>query len=140
MQYVCITGCRQTGLPAGHGPGSTAHRRFQDWQANGMWSRMLKAAILAAHKQDRLQLEAAVSGIRDPKTLWQDPVMIFEIIGDFAEKFRTAPSPAILFIANNENTFMASKEASPGKNPSIVEEVKKMIEGDPEIFRKLSYK
>lgn len=35
---------------------------------------------------------------------------------------------------------MALKETSSEKNPSIVEEVKEMIEEDPEMFKKLSYK
>ena len=35
---------------------------------------------------------------------------------------------------------MALKETSPKKNLSIVDEVKKMIEEDLEMFKKLSYK
>ena len=56
--YVCTTGCRWIDLPARHGPESTAHKRLQDGQADGTWSKILKAAILAAHRQGRLQLEA----------------------------------------------------------------------------------
>ena len=35
---------------------------------------------------------------------------------------------------------MVLNETSPEENPSIVEEVKEMIEEDPEMFKKLSYK
>ena len=56
--YVCITGCRWTDLPARYGPKSTAHRRLQNWQADGTWAGILRAAILAASRQDRLRLDA----------------------------------------------------------------------------------
>ena len=53
--YVCITGCRWIDLPARYGPKSTAHRRLQRWQTDGIWARILRAAILAASRQDRLR-------------------------------------------------------------------------------------
>ena len=56
--YVCVTGCRWIDLPAIYGPKSTAHRRLQRWQAGGTWARILRAAILAASRQDRLRLDA----------------------------------------------------------------------------------
>ncbi len=49
-------------------------------------------------------------------------------------------SSTYFFIINNKNTAMALKEISSEEKPSIVEEVKEMIEEDPEMFKKLSYK
>ena len=60
--YVCVTGTRWIDLPARYGSKSTAHKRLQDWQADGTWTRILRAAILAAHRQGRLRPDAVSAG------------------------------------------------------------------------------
>ena len=44
--YVRRSGCAWTALPAELGDGATAHRRWRQWQAAGLWARI--EAILAA--------------------------------------------------------------------------------------------
>ena len=44
--YVQRTGCAWSALPAELGDGATAHRRWQQWRASGVWERM--GAILEA--------------------------------------------------------------------------------------------
>ena len=44
--YVQRTGCAWADLPAELGDEATAHRRWQEWQAAGLWERI--AAILQA--------------------------------------------------------------------------------------------
>jgi len=44
--YVRRTGCAWANLPAELGDEATAHRRWQEWQAAGLWERI--AAIVQA--------------------------------------------------------------------------------------------
>ncbi len=55
--YVLISGCRWTELPATYGSKSTAHRRFQYMQQEGIWKNILSGAIKSAHKSGKLNLE-----------------------------------------------------------------------------------
>ena len=38
--YVLRTGCHWKAVPAEYGSGSTCHRRFQQWVADGTWDRL----------------------------------------------------------------------------------------------------
>jgi len=44
-----------TELPAVYGSKSTAHRRFQNLQEQGIWKRILSGIIKSAHKSGKLQ-------------------------------------------------------------------------------------
>jgi len=54
---VLITGCRWIDLPEQYGSKSSAHRRFQDFQQKGIWKKILKCAIVSAHKQNKINLQ-----------------------------------------------------------------------------------
>ena len=55
--FVLITGCRWIDLPARYGSKSSAHRRFQDLQQKGIWTKILKCAIKSVHKSGKLNLQ-----------------------------------------------------------------------------------
>ena len=55
--FVGITGCRWTEMPQMYDSKSTAHRRLQSWQQQGIWKKILSAAVKSAHRSGRLQLQ-----------------------------------------------------------------------------------
>lgn len=55
--YVLITGCRWSEMPKKYGDDSTANRRLNRWQQNGIWKNILSDAIKLAHKQGKLNLQ-----------------------------------------------------------------------------------
>ena len=55
--YVLIAGCRWDEMPKRYGDDSTANRRLNKWQQNGIWKNILSDAIKSAHKSGKLNLE-----------------------------------------------------------------------------------
>ena len=54
---VLITGCRWSEMPKIYGDDSTANRRLNRWQQNGIWKKILSGMIKSAHKQGKLNLQ-----------------------------------------------------------------------------------
>ena len=57
IMFVLVTGCRWSEMPKIYGAKSTAHRRLQDWQQNGIWKNILSGAIKHTHKSGKLNLQ-----------------------------------------------------------------------------------
>ena len=55
--YVLITGCRWSEMPTRYGDDSTANRRLNRWQQQGIWKKILSSTIKSAHKQGKLNLQ-----------------------------------------------------------------------------------
>lgn len=55
--YVLICGCRWEEMPKRYGDDSTANRRLNKWQQNGIWKNILSDAIKSAYKSGKLNLE-----------------------------------------------------------------------------------
>jgi len=55
--YVLIAGCRWSEMPKMYGDDSTANRRLNKWQQNGIWKKILSGAIKHAHKSEKLDLQ-----------------------------------------------------------------------------------
>ena len=55
--YVLICGCRWSEMPKRYGDDSTANRRLNKWQQEGIWKNILSGAIKSAHKSGKLNLE-----------------------------------------------------------------------------------
>ena len=55
--YVLICGCRWSEMPKRYGDDSTANRRLNKWQQNGIWKNILSGAIKSAHKSRKLNLQ-----------------------------------------------------------------------------------
>jgi len=55
--YVLIAGCRWEEMPKRYGDDSTANRRLNRWQQEGIWKNILSGAIKSAHKSGKLNLE-----------------------------------------------------------------------------------
>jgi transposase len=43
--YILRTGCQWKAVPSQYGSGSTCHRRFQQWVADGTWQRLWRAQL-----------------------------------------------------------------------------------------------
>jgi len=55
--YVLTTGCRWSEMPKGYGSKSTAHRRLQTWQNDGIWKKILSGTARSSHKSGKLQMQ-----------------------------------------------------------------------------------
>ena len=55
--YVLISGCRWAEMPKIYGDDSTANRRLHLWQQKGIWKKILKSAIAAAHSSGKINLQ-----------------------------------------------------------------------------------
>jgi len=55
--YVLIAGCRWDEMPKRYGDDSTANRRLNRWQQEGIWKKILSNLIKSAHKQNKLNLQ-----------------------------------------------------------------------------------
>ena len=55
--YVLTTGCRCDDMPKKFGDDSTANRRLNSWQQQGVWKKILVCAIKSARKSGKLQLQ-----------------------------------------------------------------------------------
>jgi transposase len=52
--YVLRTGCAWADLPAKYGDDSTAHRRLQRWQAEGVWQRLHHSVLGMLDRMKRI--------------------------------------------------------------------------------------
>lgn len=52
--YVLRTGCAWRDLPEKYGDDSTAHRRLQKWQAEGVWQRIHRALLGMLERMKRI--------------------------------------------------------------------------------------
>lgn len=52
--YVLRTGCAWRDLPEKYGDDSTAHRRLQRWQAEGVWRRIHRALLGMLERMKRI--------------------------------------------------------------------------------------
>jgi len=55
--YVLIAGCKWEEMPKRYGDDSTANRRLNRWQQNGIWKKILSEIIKSAHRSGKLNLE-----------------------------------------------------------------------------------
>ena len=55
--YVLICGCRWSEMPKKYGDDSTANRRLNRWQKNGIWKNVLSEIIKSAQKFGKMQLQ-----------------------------------------------------------------------------------
>jgi len=55
--YVLIAGCRWSEMPKRYGDDSTANRRLNKWQQEGIWKNILSGIIKSANSSGKLNLQ-----------------------------------------------------------------------------------
>src|SRR3954451_5077342 len=58
--YVLRTGCAWRDLPDKYGDDSTAHRRLQRWQQEGVWQRIHRALLGTGERMKRIDWPAGL--------------------------------------------------------------------------------